>query len=208
MQPPAARGRARRNGCGSRLPRAEVATIGTDHCDYTIAQKCAHPEFTRTAGRHPWPGNDAAGAGDVRGGAGRISWTRLVEVTSTNPARLFGLERKGALAQGSTPTWWCMTREERTVTAAGLHNLAGYTPWEGLRVQGAVRDVYSCAVARWYATVRSSRPRGGAGLWRAGLGTEVRNGRHDESRELGSEGDRSRVVAAERLATAGWIRRC
>ena len=30
-----------------------------------------------------------------------------------------------------------------TIRAEKLHNLAGYTPYEGWRVQGAVRDVFS-----------------------------------------------------------------
>ena len=31
---------------------------------------------------------------------GRISWSRLAELTSANPARIFGLRRKGVLAPG------------------------------------------------------------------------------------------------------------
>jgi dihydropyrimidinase len=76
--------------------------------------------------------------------AGRISWSRLVEVASANPARIFGLDRKGSLAPGKDADVVVYDpRDAGTIRAEKLHNLAGYTPYEGMAVQGGVRDVFS-----------------------------------------------------------------
>lgn len=76
---------------------------------------------------------------------GRLTWRQLVQLVSTNPAKLFGLyPRKGALQPGSDadvvifdpqPTW--------NIKAANLHNIAGYTPYEGRNVRGRVRTTIS-----------------------------------------------------------------
>lgn len=65
-------------------------------------------------------------------------------MTSANPARIFGLKGKGALASGyDADVVIYDPRVETTLRAAALHNLAGYTPYEGWKIQGAVRDVFS-----------------------------------------------------------------
>ena len=73
---------------------------------------------------------------------GQLTIERMVDVLSTTPARLFGLERKGALEAGRDadvvlfdPT------ARRTIRAADLHHTSDYTPYEGLEVAGAVRSV-------------------------------------------------------------------
>lgn len=77
--------------------------------------------------------------------AGRISWSRLAELTSSNPARIFGLyPRKGALLPGSDADLVVFDPSaESTIKAANLHNIAGYTPYEGRRVRGRVRFTLS-----------------------------------------------------------------
>ena len=121
-----------------------IATIGTDHCDYTIEQKLEHTEFTKTPGGIPGLETLLPLLATEGVAAGRISWARLVEVCSTNPARIFGLRDKGRLEPGADADVVIYDpRVERTIQAEKLHNLAGYTPYEGRRVQGAVRDVFS-----------------------------------------------------------------
>ena len=77
--------------------------------------------------------------------AGRITWSRLVELTSANPARAFGLyPRKGALLPGSDADVVVFDPAvSGVISAAELHNIAGYTPYEGRRVQGKVRFTLS-----------------------------------------------------------------
>ena len=77
--------------------------------------------------------------------AGRITWSRLAELTSTNPARIFGLyPRKGALLPGSDADIVVFDLSaDATIKTANLHNIAGYTPYEGRRVRGRVRFTVS-----------------------------------------------------------------
>ena len=78
-----------------------ISTIGTDHCDYTIAQKREHTEFTKTPGGIPGLETLLPLLATEGVAAGRISWARLVEVCSANPARIFGLRDKGRLEPGA-----------------------------------------------------------------------------------------------------------
>lgn len=69
---------------------------------------------------------------------GRLSLRRLVEVTSTNAARLFGLyPRKGAIAVGSDADLVVLDPSiERTVSADPLRSRADYSVYEGWQVTG------------------------------------------------------------------------
>ena len=121
-----------------------ISTIGTDHCDYTISQKREHTEFTKTPGGIPGLETLLPLLATEGVAAGRISWSRLVEVCCANPARIFGLGDKGRLEPGADADVVIYDpRVEEVISVEKLHNLAGYTPYEGRRVQGAVRDVFS-----------------------------------------------------------------
>jgi dihydropyrimidinase len=70
--------------------------------------------------------------------SGRISLRRLVELTSTNAARLFGLyPMKGTIAIGSDADLVVFDPDlERRVTASMLHSRADYSVYEGWQVTG------------------------------------------------------------------------
>jgi dihydropyrimidinase len=68
----------------------------------------------------------------------RISMNQFVALTSTNHARMYGLyPQKGAIAPGSDADLviWDSDRKV-TITAGGLHDAVGYTPYEGMKVTG------------------------------------------------------------------------
>lgn len=120
-----------------------ISTIGTDHCDYTIKQKNTATEFTKVPGGIPGLETMLPLLATAGVATGRITWSRLVEVCSTNPARIFGLQHKGALAPGGDADVVIYDpRPTSIIRAECLHNLAGYSPYEGMPVQGAVRDVF------------------------------------------------------------------
>ena len=74
---------------------------------------------------------------------GRITKERLVELLATTPAARFGLARKGALDVGRDADIVLFDpAAQRTLRAADLHHTSDYTPYEGLPVMGAVRDVF------------------------------------------------------------------
>ncbi len=67
---------------------------------------------------------------------------RLVEILATTPARLFGLERKGAIAVGNDADLVLLDpAARRTIAATDLHHTSDYTPYEGLVVGGEIRRV-------------------------------------------------------------------
>ncbi len=69
---------------------------------------------------------------------GRISAERFVELTSTAPARIFGLDgRKGRMEPGADADLIVVDPErEVTVDAAVLHSAVDYSPYEGMRLRG------------------------------------------------------------------------
>jgi len=68
---------------------------------------------------------------------GRISLQRFVALSSTNHARIYGLEGKGSIAVGfdADIALWDSNRRE-TIRQEILHHGADYTPWEGFEVVG------------------------------------------------------------------------
>lgn len=76
---------------------------------------------------------------------GRISLNRWVELTSTNPARLFGCyPQKGAIAPGADADIVIWDPEaRRTLGAASQHQRTDYTLYEGWEMVGAPRTVLS-----------------------------------------------------------------
>ncbi len=75
---------------------------------------------------------------------GRVSIERMVELVSTRPAQLFGLRKKGALEVGKDADIVVFDPAvRRTITQQSLHHACDFTPYEGIAVQGQVRDTIS-----------------------------------------------------------------
>lgn len=96
--------------------------------------------------------------------AGRLSLNRWVELTSTNPAKLFGCyPQKGAVAPGADADLVVWDPEaRRTLSAATQHQRTDYTLYEGWEVVGAPRMVLS----RGRVIVDGAQWRGEAGSGR------------------------------------------
>jgi dihydropyrimidinase len=71
--------------------------------------------------------------------AGRISLNRMVELLSTNPAKLFGLyPRKGTIAVGSDADIVVFDPEKKvTISAENHHSKVDYNLYEGTEVTGS-----------------------------------------------------------------------
>jgi dihydropyrimidinase len=121
-----------------------IQVVATDHVpDRLAVEKHYHgqpfPEISNGA-----PGIETLLAVAYSDGVavGRITLEGLVDVLSGNPARLFGLPRKGALALGKDADVVLFDPfASRTIRAARLHHTSDYTPFEGMAVRGAVRHV-------------------------------------------------------------------
>jgi len=138
-----------------------VDTLVTDHCDYTVAQKTAVDDFTRTPGGLPGletllPLTYSSGVA-----AGRLSLPRMVDLLAANPARLWGLwPRKGALLVGADADIVVYDPAPAGVVAAErLHHVAGYTPYAGMPLKGQVRTT----IVRGRIVYHEGHFRGGKG---------------------------------------------
>jgi dihydropyrimidinase len=139
MQPPL-RGPAESAGLWQHLAAGAVDTVGTDHCDYTLAQKTQTFHFTDTPGGIPGLETLLPLVYTYAVDTGRIGIERLVWLLSTNPARVFGLyPRKGALVPGAEADLVLYDpRGTTTLSADKLHGISGYTPYAGMTVKGRV----------------------------------------------------------------------
>ena len=82
--------------------------------------------------------------GGVR--TGKISLNRFVELTSTSPAKIFGLfPRKGTIAPGSDADIVDLRSREEACGCRSktLHMKVDYNPYEGREVTGATETVIS-----------------------------------------------------------------
>lgn len=129
------------------LADGDLDLIATDHVPDRMAVEKAEAlrgvSFDRVS--NGAPGIEtllsiAYGLGVARG---RLTIERMVDLLATNPARLFGLERKGAIEVGRDADLVLFDPDaRRTVRAAKLHHTSDYTPYEGFELDGAVRSVF------------------------------------------------------------------
>jgi len=127
------------------LREDELAVVSTDHCPFCLReQKLANGEtFDRVPNgiggvEHRM---DLIHQGVV---SGEISLERWVEVCSTAPARLFGLDRKGVIAPGMDADLVVYDPSATTVISAETHHMnLDYSAYEGFALAGAVHTVLS-----------------------------------------------------------------
>ncbi|MQY31958.1 dihydropyrimidinase [Nocardia aurantia] len=129
------------------IRRADLDVISTDHCPFCMVGQ-------KDAGRDNFL-DIPNGVGGVehrllllfdRGvRAGRISLERLVAITSTNPAKLFGLHpRKGSLMVGADADVVVLDPTGRTrLSVTSSPSRVDYSIYEGWTVGGAIRYVLS-----------------------------------------------------------------
>ncbi|MET0481899.1 MAG: dihydroorotase [Aestuariivirgaceae bacterium] len=90
--------------------------------------------------------------------AGRLTLERLVDLTSHGPARLFGITRKGRIAEGYDADLTVVDlRARRTITNDWIESRCGWTPYDGLSVQGwPVGTLVRGRRAMWEGTLADS----------------------------------------------------
>ena len=127
------------------IRHGEIQTVSTDHCSFTLEQKCLGLEdFTKIPGG--LPGVETRGELMWSCGVARrkISVAQMCRVLSENPAKLYGLfPRKGTLQPGADadivvydPSGGPVIRAEDCISAAG------YSPYEGFATDGGIRQVW------------------------------------------------------------------
>ncbi|WP_024531381.1 dihydropyrimidinase [Serratia fonticola] len=118
-----------------------IDTVATDHCTFPYHQRqaMAAGDFTRCPNGLPGVENRMMLLFSHGVMSGRISPSRFVALTSSNPARLFGLwPRKGNLNPGADADVVIFDpRQSAVISHARLHDNADYSPYEGFQCQGA-----------------------------------------------------------------------
>ena len=125
------------------LSRGSLDVVSTDHCGYRTESKDVENWWESTFGANglqvSLPIFHDAAVND-RG----FSYPFLVRTMSRNPARIFGLSRKGAIAPGMDADIVLFDPTETyTVTAADNASEADFSIYEGREVTGRVKKTFS-----------------------------------------------------------------
>jgi len=135
------------------LKTDDLQVVSTDHCPFCFNEQPYGMKFSKQQGADSFSKipNGAPGVetrlplifdGAVK--KQRMSINRFVEITSTAPAKLFGLfPRKGTIAVGSDGDIVLFDPEEQwTIRAAEQHSRIDYSLFEGRPVTGRVKKVF------------------------------------------------------------------
>jgi dihydropyrimidinase len=129
------------------LRKDNLQVVSTDHCPFCFADQKAlgKDDFTKIPNGGPGIENRLQLLHHHGVGQGNFSINRFVELVSAAPARIFGMyPKKGVLAAGSDAdlVLWD-PNEDLTISAKTHHMRVDYSMFEGFRVRGNARDVYS-----------------------------------------------------------------
>jgi dihydropyrimidinase len=129
------------------LQKNTLQVVSTDHCPFCFKEQkeLGIDDFTKIP--NGGPGIEHRLQLLFEGGVneGRISVNRWVELTSTAPAKMFGLyPRKGTIAVGSDADIVIWNPEfEHTLSAASHHMHVDYSMFEGKKIKGNAETVLS-----------------------------------------------------------------
>jgi len=118
--------------------------VATDHCPFMWEQKLmGKNDFSKIPNGHPAIENRVELLFSEGVQKGKISLQKFVEVTSTNPAKIFGMfPRKGTLAVGADADIVLFDPNEKHSLSAKTHHMnVDYSAYEGWEVTGKVKTV-------------------------------------------------------------------
>ena len=126
------------------LACGDLDVLATDHCPFTAADKRGHADFTTIPGGLPSIEARLSLAYHF-GRRHGMTLERWAEVCCTNPARIFGLSRKGYVAPGFDADLVIFDPNRSITLQAGktLHERVDWSPYEGMHIQGWPRHVLS-----------------------------------------------------------------
>ncbi|MGA3023369.1 MAG: dihydropyrimidinase [Bryobacteraceae bacterium] len=146
-----------------------LQVVSTDHCPFCFKDQktLGKDDFTKIPNGGPGIENRLQLIYHHGVNAGKLSLNRFVEITSTAPARIFGMyPQKGEIAPGSDAdiVIWD-PQAPYTISSKTHHMRVDYSMFEGYQVQGNARTV----ISRGEAIVE-----GGVFLGKAGRGNYLR----------------------------------
>ena len=153
MSPPL-RSNAAQQALWRALRMDQLQVVSTDHCPFCMKEGYLGRVNQKPHGRHDFsripngvPGVETRMTVVYDGGVrkNRLSMNRFVELTSTAPAKIFGLfPGKGTIAVGSDADLVLFDpNEKHVISAKTQHGDCDYTLFEGVEVTGRVKKVFS-----------------------------------------------------------------
>ncbi len=144
MTPPL-RDRQMQAALWERLKGRRIHTMGSDHCPFPLARRQGVDDFSKASPGIPGVETALVLMYSFGVRTGRIDLRDMGRVLCANPAKAFGLwPRKGDLAPGFDADLVIFDpRPQRVLSAAELHSLAGFSPYEGLPLTGKVTTTLS-----------------------------------------------------------------
>lgn len=141
---PPMKGQASQDALWEGIRKGFIDTIATDHCPFTDEQKkWGKDNFTKIP-------NGCMGIENLypymlsEANKGRLSFNRVVELCSKNPAAIFGCTEKGAVLPGKDADIVLYDpAADFTITNDKMHSDCDYTIWEGVALKGYITDTYS-----------------------------------------------------------------
>lgn len=124
-----------------------LQVVSTDHCPFCFADQksLGKDDFTRIPNGGPGVENRLQLIYHHGVNAGKITLNRFVEITAEAPARIFGMyPRKGVIAPGSDADLVLWDPAADFTISAATHNMrVDYSMFEGYKVKGNARQVFS-----------------------------------------------------------------
>jgi len=125
------------------IQNGTIDTVATDHCPFQSYEKdWGKDDFTKIP-------NGCAGIENLypymlaAANDGKISFSRAVELCSTNPAKIFGCAQKGSLAVGKDADIVLYDPNKTfTISAKSMHSDVDHTIWEGKTLHGYPVQTY------------------------------------------------------------------
>lgn len=125
----------------------DLQAISTDHCPFCMKEQkeLGVNDFSKIPNGAPGIETRMSLVYDGGVRTGRISLNRFVELTSTSPAKIFGLfPRKGTIAPGSDADIVIFDPDKKVTLSARTHHMrVDYSPYEGREVTGVTDTVLS-----------------------------------------------------------------
>lgn len=140
---PPMKGQESQDALWTAIQSGMIDTVATDHCPFQSYEKdWGKDDFTKIP-------NGCAGVENLypymldAANSGKITFERAVELCSTNVAKIFGCENKGAIAVGKDADIVIYDKDKDfTISVSNMHSDYDHTIWEGKKLHGYPVQTY------------------------------------------------------------------
>lgn len=142
IQSPPVREAEDRDALWKGILEGDVKTVGSDHCPFYLEEKQLD-DFSKVPLGTPGMETLLPVVFSEGVSKGRIPVTKVAEVLSENPAKIFNLENKGKIAPGYDADFVLLDpKEDYVMTDDKAVTTAGYSTFSGITFHGKVKETY------------------------------------------------------------------